>query len=181
MATIKLNAERGEGHDGTMTLKPDRPLLLDNCPYCKEGIADQADEAMVREYFENTVPVGGDVKYGSEIDTNIDAQFASDNTGSDQSWLQVQEWLEICSTNHKECRGRREAVQKMKYPTRLLDLGLIGREEDDFRLVLSIEETLVGEYKTLSHRWGNSSTIILTSNNLRSFKSKMLGILEYLV
>jgi hypothetical protein len=57
--------------------------------------------------------------------------------------------------------------------TRLLDLMVNGREEDDVRLIISKEESVTGRYMSLSHCWGNLRIKTLTAGNLAEFRSRI--------
>lgn len=76
-------------------------------------------------------------------------------------------WLNQCLQSHAGCAATRNQ-QGSWYPTRLL---LLGPRHSDVRLIISASNDMQGPYMTLSHRWGNSAYIKLTSNTLESFKN----------
>jgi hypothetical protein len=171
--TIKLGFGEHTGAGEYRDMKPYRALRSSSCPYCKEdGETERVDQREVQEYYEN-MEWTGEVRCGFSIDGDVDSDFASDNTGSLESWRRINEWMEICDETHEECSRRRLESSKEPYPTRMLDLGVNSREEGDVRLVISKTESVAGRYMTLSHCWGNLCIKTLTTGNLAEFRSRI--------
>ncbi|KAH7087822.1 heterokaryon incompatibility protein-domain-containing protein [Paraphoma chrysanthemicola] len=87
----------------------------------------------------------------------------SNNTGSNESWSLVVNWMKNCLESHPRCHNTRSW-----YPTRLLDAGDPTSDGSDVRLVISASEPLSGRYCTLSHCWGQGPLIQLTSATMQS-------------
>jgi len=86
----------------------------------------------------------------------------SESTFSEQSLNLAKRWVSNCLV-HPLCN----TTVMQWYPTRLLDLGNIQEPNtDQIRLVHSEHCMLVGNYTTLSHRWGGQAHLRLTRHNL---------------
>lgn len=81
------------------------------------------------------------------------------NTGSLETWSTVHSWIKTCSQSH-DCIAQ---VNTKWYPTRLVE----SMSNETFRIIHSdsISRPAQG-YMTLSHRWGSSNFIKLTTDNL---------------
>lgn len=81
------------------------------------------------------------------------------NTGSLETWLFVEQWIQNCSTQH-QCLARRDGW----YPTRLVE-RIPG---DRFRVVRSDSASFCRgkRYITLSHKWGDGNFLRLCTTNL---------------
>jgi hypothetical protein len=87
-------------------------------------------------------------------------------TGSHECISRVRTWLKDCIETHGKCN---ECVVKPQwYPTRLLDIGL----SNDSTICLRATATagLNGPYVALSHCWGQSRLLTLTSESMEHFR-----------
>jgi hypothetical protein len=78
------------------------------------------------------------------------------------------QWLENCVRHHERCRAR---IKIGWHPKRLLDVGL--KTGCDIHLLESPELGPEEKYFTLSHCWGKTSNVALTTANLESFKQRV--------
>ncbi|SPQ27379.1 47706c7b-ad31-4a35-93f1-f33c2c5b8199 [Thermothielavioides terrestris] len=93
------------------------------------------------------------------------------HTGSAAAVALARQWLDTCRAHHHLCK-QQDAVQVSPnvLPTRLLDLGVVGKHDaDDIALrTIRKDEDLGGslEYATLSYRWGGPQPTATTTANL---------------
>ena len=74
-------------------------------------------------------------------------------------------WLHQCLEKHDRCRSTLSFGLGNRYPTRLLQIGQPG--EDKIRLLLHPgREEIKTQYATVSHCWGRSHLLRLTSESL---------------
>jgi hypothetical protein len=78
-------------------------------------------------------------------------------------------WFDKCLTTHVRCNVN--CNYPAWYPTRLLDLGILGNSHHSVRLIHSAEEAMSGSYVTLSHCWGRSQFIQLNRNVSSALRS----------
>lgn len=88
----------------------------------------------------------------------------SDTTASDASWAQCVAWLDYCTSFHVSCN--RPLFPDRALPKRLID---VGDEQNAAYLRLSSELLSSTEYVTLSHCWGHSNVVRLTSETNPQF------------
>ncbi|PMD42244.1 HET-domain-containing protein [Hyaloscypha variabilis F] len=83
------------------------------------------------------------------------------NTDSECTTSLAQQWLSNCQANHPEC-NRNVNVHNV-LPLRVIDVGKIG----DPSVCLSVSDLShpYGKYITLSHCWGDSDVLKLTTDN----------------
>lgn len=88
------------------------------------------------------------------------------NTKSMATWSTIEGWLRECSDQH-QCPDEHKAGQQW-YPTRLIELVT----PDSFRVIHSDSERFQkGKgYLTLSHRWGDSKFLQLTTDKVADFE-----------
>jgi hypothetical protein len=79
----------------------------------------------------------------------------------------VRSWLHRCIEHHEPCRIGLDDLR----PARLLDLGAF-LDDEDIQLVLA-DETGKQDYATLSYSWGNTTTVTVTSENYKDFRSRI--------
>ncbi|KAH8678221.1 heterokaryon incompatibility protein-domain-containing protein [Xylariales sp. PMI_506] len=94
----------------------------------------------------------------------------SNDTGSEETWSTIKEWIQNCASNHSQCIARRS--HDLWYPSRLIKLdGFGGKASSDVtcKLVNGSDIAEAEDYVTLSHRWGASKVVKLTIANLESF------------
>jgi hypothetical protein len=72
-------------------------------------------------------------------------------------------WIDECLAKHQHCNHVTE--KKLWYPTRLLDCGSVGSSETSCRLIETNETSLNEPYMTLSHCWGRTNCLKLTTSN----------------
>lgn len=84
------------------------------------------------------------------------------NTGSIETWLTIDEWIQQCSKHHRCMAG----VNASWYPTRLVE----RTSDTTFKVVRSDSSSFQASqdrrYITLSHRWGDGDLLKLTTDNL---------------
>ncbi|KAH6677324.1 heterokaryon incompatibility protein-domain-containing protein [Halenospora varia] len=99
-------------------------------------------------------------------------KYGSHTTFSDSSWTQCTSWLDHCTTSHDSCN--RQLFPAKSLPKRLIDVG-----DENHPPFLCLSEKLLPstEYVTLSHCWGHSKVITLTSSTNPIF-SKSIPILD---
>lgn len=85
------------------------------------------------------------------------------NTKSAETLSLAEQWIANCVANHPQCNtitGR-----ERWYPTRLLDCGPLENPDSRCCLVETRTTALDEPYMTLSHCWGLTDCLKLTSNN----------------
>ena len=88
-------------------------------------------------------------------------RMAARSTGSAQSWVTVQKWMDNCIQNHDKCTVHAgSATPKDRAPKRLLDIG--AGSSCLVRLKQRSELPPTCKYVTLSHCWGNRSFVRLS-------------------
>ncbi|KAF9456170.1 heterokaryon incompatibility protein-domain-containing protein [Collybia nuda] len=93
------------------------------------------------------------------------------STGSDASIELAREWLHHCLSHHELCKDINAtpvSTNKNTLPAYFVDV-----ESDNPRLCRSKNIPIRPEYLTLSHRWGKSSILQLTTKNLASLLSEI--------
>ena len=87
----------------------------------------------------------------------------ANNTGSPETWKIAQTWFQDCLDNHQKCRRGVGVDHQRRLPSRLLDLS----KETPSTIRLQNTEDLpeFTQYTTLSHCWGSSKLITLTSDS----------------
>lgn len=76
------------------------------------------------------------------------------------------QWVFVCKNNHPLC----VATEETPLPTRLLDVGPIDGSQHPR---LRITEGVVGQYATLSHRWGQSQPVSLTKTTCSPYLQRI--------
>ncbi|KAM0083876.1 hypothetical protein ACKRZS_003916 [Fusarium odoratissimum] len=90
--------------------------------------------------------------------TNLARQSLAQSTQSPETLSLAKDWVRECTAHHERCK--RPVGEKPWYPTRLLSFDL--PEASIVRLLETNQITPVGQYMTLTHRWGPVDHIILT-------------------
>ncbi|EXK76562.1 hypothetical protein FOQG_18701 [Fusarium oxysporum f. sp. raphani 54005] len=90
--------------------------------------------------------------------TNLARQSLAQSTQSPETLSLAKDWVRECTAHHERCK--RPIGEKLWYPTRLLSFDL--PEASIVRLLETNQITPVGQYMTLTHRWGPVDHIILT-------------------
>jgi hypothetical protein len=73
--------------------------------------------------------------------------------------------VEECLVNHKRFPKLKINDTNQWYPTRLIDLGARSEPYSEARLVISGNTSMDGAYNTLSHCWGKTSFLTLSTDN----------------
>lgn len=76
------------------------------------------------------------------------------------------QWYSECVNSHSRCKS--PLAESDWLPTRVLDLS--GVDKMHIRLCITAKDHYSGRYLTLSHRWGGSEVIKLTSLNIADFQ-----------
>ncbi|EWG38335.1 hypothetical protein FVEG_01586 [Fusarium verticillioides 7600] len=82
--------------------------------------------------------------------TNLACQSLAQSTHSPETLSLAKDWVRECTAHHERCKT--PVVEKPWYPTRLLSFEL--PEASTVRLLETDQTTPVGQYMTLTHRWG---------------------------
>ncbi|KZL79463.1 heterokaryon incompatibility protein [Colletotrichum incanum] len=91
--------------------------------------------------------------------------------GSPDTLEVMSKWLNGCNSSHPECKWR---VADSYYPSRLIDVGPPGSLSWTLRINEQGPPPLIARgYLTLSHRWGSSPFIQLTSDTLLNFQGQV--------
>ncbi|KAH7230086.1 heterokaryon incompatibility protein-domain-containing protein [Fusarium redolens] len=90
--------------------------------------------------------------------TNLARQSLAQSTQSPETLSLAKDWVRECTAHHERCKT--PVGEKPWYPTRLLSFDL--PEASIVRLLETDQTTPVGQYMTLTHRWGPVDHIILT-------------------
>jgi hypothetical protein len=100
------------------------------------------------------------------------AKNDSDTKFTGSSWTRCTAWLDHCTTSHDSCN--KQLFPAKALPKRLIDVG-----DENHPPFLCLSEKLLPstEYVTLSHCWGHSKVITLTSSTNPIF-SKSIPILD---
>jgi Heterokaryon incompatibility protein (HET) len=81
---------------------------------------------------------------------------------------QIKSWIETCDDVHRPCRLPVESKNVLPY--RVIDVGPSNGCNDPF---LSIGHDRLGEYATLSYRWGTTATLTSATDNIGSRQCKI--------
>lgn len=90
------------------------------------------------------------------------ARFGRSWLDDTQRWSAIEEWVNVCSTQHAVCGGKRPA----KLPSRYLHIG--SSEGDGIRIATSSKQEY-GEYVCLSHCWGGQNDCTLNERTKDEF------------
>ncbi|KAH6989608.1 heterokaryon incompatibility protein-domain-containing protein [Ilyonectria sp. MPI-CAGE-AT-0026] len=85
-------------------------------------------------------------------------QSLAQSTCSPETLSLARHWVKECTTHHERCK--RLVGEKTWYPTRLLSFDL--HEASMARLLETDQTTPIGQYMTLTHRWGPVDHMTLT-------------------
>jgi hypothetical protein len=85
------------------------------------------------------------------------------STKSIETLSLAQKWITDCIANHPLCSNVDKDFRW--YPTRLLDCGSLGSSDGSYRLIETGNADLDGPYMTLSHCWGFTDCLKLTTDN----------------
>ncbi|KAF7547980.1 hypothetical protein G7046_g8839 [Stylonectria norvegica] len=91
---------------------------------------------------------------------NVVHRSLTQNTGSPETLALAKHWVKECLTHHEGCK--KPIDEKPWYPTRLLSFDL--NDTSMVRLLDTDQTTLVGQYMTLTHRWGPTEHLMLTKD-----------------
>lgn len=98
---------------------------------------------------------------------------ASESTNSYPAWAFALQKLEQCTRNHA-CGREQLQGSTTWYPTRLIDVGVIGSDRRAVKLIETARARPQGPYVTLSHCWGDANLIRkLTSTSLESLLGEL--------
>lgn len=92
--------------------------------------------------------------------TNLAHQSLAQSTRSPETLSLARHWVTECTTHHERCK--KPVGEKAWYPTRLLSFD--PHEASIVRLLETDQTTPVGQYMTLTHRWGPVDHMILTKD-----------------
>ncbi|KAF2016812.1 heterokaryon incompatibility protein [Aaosphaeria arxii CBS 175.79] len=84
-------------------------------------------------------------------------------TKSAQALSTAKSWVTECVTKHQHCKSF--SSERLWYPTRLLDCGSLRSSETSCRLIETNKTSLDEPYMTLSHCWGHTNCLKLTTSN----------------
>jgi hypothetical protein len=99
-----------------------------------------------------------------------DRYIPATSTSSSRTFDQIEAWLGTCTSDHELCHGEYDLGKaKRPLPTRLLDLSKL--QSDAIKLIYSKDLPETIEWMTMSHRWGKSPVITLTSANEEELKT----------
>lgn len=88
---------------------------------------------------------------------------------SASTWTLLESWLDLCTSNHSECKSQIMEHTDKIFPTRLLDI----RDSELIRVVqteICLDPAKTPRYATLSHCWGKTHEPQLNTMNSDSFK-----------
>jgi hypothetical protein len=91
------------------------------------------------------------------------AKNLAPSTKSAETLSLAKNWIADCTANHQRCNI--VIGEKPRYPTRLLNFGLVDDSHTCCRLVETSTTVLDGPYMTLSHCWGLADCLKLTTDN----------------
>ncbi|KAH9213253.1 heterokaryon incompatibility protein-domain-containing protein, partial [Leptodontidium sp. 2 PMI_412] len=95
------------------------------------------------------------------------------HTISQESLHQIKAWQGACCKDHSTCRDSWTLTSKeRRMPTRLLEIIQLA-EEWQVRVIDGTEAEVDATYMTLSHCWGSSDFVRLTSENRRFFRDNV--------
>ncbi|KAF7879184.1 hypothetical protein EAF04_000382 [Stromatinia cepivora] len=121
-------------------------------------------------YFENDYVYGVSLLPRNEYDgpaRNYHASITGISTMSDAALAQATMWYHECLSKHSACNTSLASTPRM--PTRLLR---INEHQSYARLIITKEEvTKDSHYSTLSHCWGDSDILKLTTSSLGRLKA----------
>jgi hypothetical protein len=89
------------------------------------------------------------------------------STKSGQTLSIAKDWVDDCVAKHQHCNSFTK--ERLWYPTRLLDCGSLGSSETCCRLIETNEASLDERYMTVSHCWGRTDCLKLTTSNYAKF------------
>lgn len=92
----------------------------------------------------------------------------SNSTSSEESWACCTSWLDHCTTSHVACNSLLSPNRTL--PKRLID---VGTEDSPPFLCLSSSLPLSTQYITLSHCWGKTKVMTLTSGTNAALSSQI--------
>jgi len=129
---------------------------------------DEEDEEGMMEWLDYVVPFVG-VEWAGESGGDGVVDWERGIVGRQRSvnvdFTLARSWIDDCFANHPTC-GK---MSDTRLPLRVLDVG--SADDVDIRLVEHIAEH--APYATLSHCWGKSPTLRLTSETRPSFREKI--------
>ncbi|KAH7073510.1 heterokaryon incompatibility protein [Paraphoma chrysanthemicola] len=107
-------------------------------------------------------PLGGKtkLKYSQPRRTR---ERLTESTKSAETLSIARNWIEECSAKHQQCNTFMR--EQGWYPTRLLDCGPFEDSEQCCRLIETDTISFNGPYMTLSHCWGRTDCLKLTTDN----------------
>jgi Heterokaryon incompatibility protein (HET) len=108
--------------------------------------------------------IGDDLEHIAQ--TKLEEQTS---TGSKENLQLASSWLHNCINNHPQCRPTFEDENWL--PTRLIYLGVL--DSPVLRIVSTSSLPHRVPYATLSHRWGRTTSYILTSKLLPTYETEI--------
>lgn len=85
---------------------------------------------------------------------------------SDENFTIAKDWIETCTTKHKECPSNDEPP----LPTRVIDVGENGH--GDCRVLIN-RSNIEAHYVALSHCWGGPIDCVLKTEELQEFQQRL--------
>ncbi|KAF2167919.1 hypothetical protein M409DRAFT_22065 [Zasmidium cellare ATCC 36951] len=87
------------------------------------------------------------------------------NTSSDETWDMIAGWIETCMTSHPKCKVD---PQQSWYPSRLIRFDHARQRAC---VLETAENVCIGAYLTLSYRWQNMPTFLLTTHTHKAMSN----------
>ncbi|KAM5371636.1 hypothetical protein ACJZ2D_007916 [Fusarium nematophilum] len=117
-------------------------------------------EPIKRQWRRITSRVGLEANNTLGASIDLARQSLAQSTGSPETLSLARHWIRECATHHERCK--KPVDEKAWYPTRLLSFDL--HETSIVRLLETDQTTPVGQYMTLTHRWGPIDHMVLTKD-----------------
>jgi hypothetical protein len=113
------------------------------------------------------------VDYGIDITLEVGSHLGTEEPSDFGSWsssmVSARKWLHGCLESHDRCRSAQWSGSINNLPTRLIQIGQPSVQK--IRLLLHPKREGINiQYATLSHCWGNSHVLRLTSTTLQSLQ-----------
>ncbi|KAF4952768.1 hypothetical protein FGADI_6521 [Fusarium gaditjirri] len=154
LTSISLDGGKSYGHPGCYLLQ-----VAYNKPATTTCfIASFLLEPVERQWLHTSLRIISKANHTVGATTNLGRQNLAQSTQSPKTLSLAKDWVRECNAHHERCK--KPVGEKPWYPTRLLSFDL--PEASIVRLLETDQTTPVGQYMTLTHRWGPVDHIILT-------------------
>ncbi|KAI9710261.1 MAG: hypothetical protein M1820_002755 [Bogoriella megaspora] len=103
--------------------------------------------------------------------SNVDL---AESTKSTTTFKQIRKWIQLCETNHNQCKSLHEKRPHDAWvPTRLIDVGT--PDSPILRLIETENkaDSTYDQYTTLSYKWGHEPNYLLEEENLHEFYNQI--------